>query len=272
LDVELYELRKEHADTQNQLQIAETAAANAFKELAETKNILEESNRKAEHRIASRISLLESQLDEHETQRSKEIECYKEEMKKLSDELQDLKVQHKNTLDTLTRSQKENDKLRDDIVQETSAIACRHQQYLEEQENIAEERIKNLLEDLSATKDMLAKADATKEKLRKEFQISEEINMERIKNEVSNSTIVIEKLRNELQDAEDKQEEIILAVEKLKNELLTSKEAEKKALQAEIDANLTLKRMKIEVEDSKVAKEKVTTNFFLKHSYVRDFL
>ena len=263
MEVELHQLREEYANTKNQLCISEATTANAFKELNETKNKLEENNRKAEYLISSKISLLESQLDvklEQETQRKQEIECYREEVKKLSNELKDLKVQHKDTLDTLSKSYKENDKLRDDIVHETNALTCKHEQYLKNQESIVEEQMKNLLDDLLATKDELVKANVERKQVEKEFEISKELNLERIKEEIYNSTTVIEKLKNELQGANDKQEEIILVVEKLKAELLATKEAEKKAIQAETDANLTLKWMKIEVEDSQLAKEKVTTN------------
>ncbi|KAG0619650.1 hypothetical protein M758_4G154600 [Ceratodon purpureus] len=260
LEEELNQLREEYANIQNQLITAETTTSDPLKELVETTTPLEESKTTTEYMISSRISSLELQLDatlKHESQRAQEMECYREEMKKLSNELKVLKAQHKSTLDMLTSSQNENDKLRDDFVRETEIITSRHEQYLVEQENVAKEHMKNLLEDLLATKDMLTKANAARKKMEEEFQIDEGTNLQRMKEEFYNSTILIEQLKNELQDAEDKQEGIILAVERLKDELLAAKESERKALQRENDANIAMKSMKIEVEDSKFAKEKV---------------
>lgn len=105
---------------------------------------------------------------------------------------------------------------------------------------------------------MLAKANVAHADIEEELKKSRAKDLERAKEEAYHSNIEIETLKHKLQDAKDKQEEIILVVEKLKDELIATKEGEGKALQIEMDANLTLKRMKIEVEESEVLKEKVS--------------
>lgn len=87
--------------------------------------------------------------------------------------------------------------------------------------------------------------------------MSREEESERLNDASTTAAVEIEKLRSELKDAEGKQEEIIAAVEKLKDELNATKEAEKKALRRGSEANMNLQRMKIDIEDGKLAQEKV---------------
>lgn len=257
LEVDLHQLRKEHVDTENRLLIAETITTNTTNELVEIKNVLKENNQKQESDISSKIKLLVSQLDamcEQEKQRLQEIECGREEIKNLHDKLKHLDFQHQTTLDALNKSQEENNKLQD----ETNKIICKHEECLKEQENIAAKQMKDLLKDLSTTKEMLAKANVAHGDIEEELKKSRAKDLERAKEEAYHSNIEIETLKHKLQDAKDKQEEIILVVEKLKDELIATKEGERKALQIEMDANVTLKRMKVEVEESEVLKEKVS--------------
>jgi len=256
LEVELHQLQEKHADTINQLSIAQSNASNAYKELVETKNKHQEIKQIEENDVITKNLVLELQLEamrEQEKQRLQELEWGREEIKNLHDKLKYLDYQFQTTMDTLKKVQDENKNLQDEI----NKIMCKHEECTKEQDNLAMERMKGLLEDLFTTKEMLAKAKVAHANIEEDFRIFRIRDLERIEDEEYNSRIEIENMKNKLQDAEDKQEEIILVVEKLKDELIVAKEAERKALQVEVDANATLEKMKIEVEESKVAKEKV---------------
>jgi len=242
-------------DTEKQLSIAQSSASNTFKEFSEKEND-----------VLSKKLVLELQLEamrEQEKQRLQELEWSREESKNLHDKLKYLDYQFQTTSDTLSKAQEENKKLQDEI----HKIICKHEECTKEQDNIAMERMKGLLEDLFTTKEMLAKAKVAHANIEEEFRIFRIRDLERAKDEENNSIIEIEKMKNKLQDAEDKQDEIILIVEKLKDELIIAKEAERKALQVEVDANVTLEKLKLEVEESKVAKEKVFVIIGIYSSY-----
>lgn len=256
----MHQMRQELAQIQIHLATAESKATGALKELAETKSVLEENKKKAEKASASTNLAWQAHLDatlEKLAHMSTEIENRIIKTNNVEMELEEVRAQQKNTLSALKDAEEENSRLKEEMVSKTNALIETQEREAKEQANLAAQRIDDLLKDLYASKDLLAKSDLARQRAEKELQMSREEESERLNDASTTAAVEIEKLRSELKDAEGKQEEIIVAVEKLKDELNSTKEAEKVALRRGSEANLNLQRMKIDVEDGKLAQEKV---------------
>lgn len=260
LETELQQTREELGKMQSQLATAEIKAAIAHKELSEIKYLLEGSTKKPDNTSETDASSWEAQLDATLEQQAGVTSPFEREMEKISNlqaMLEGSKIEHESTLTALTRIQEQNDRLKEAMMYDAVPSAETEEQDAHVQNELTAHGIDELMTDLKTTKDLLAKANKAREEAERELQITRDAESERVKSAASTAAGEVEKLRNELKDAEEKQEQIIAAVEKLRDELTATKEAERRASRAESEAILNLQRMKIEVEDAELAKEKV---------------
>ena len=202
----------------------------ALKELADTKDLLEKNTKKLEDDFASENNSWQAQLDaalEQQSGARTDLESGWREINRLQVELEESRKQQGSMLRALARAQEENDGLKEQMLNESKALADKQEREAKEAAEIVAQRVDELIKDLYATKGLLAKVDAAREGAERELLTSRETESERLSNAATTAALEVEKVRGELKEAEEQQDKIITEVEKLKAELIATKEAEK---------------------------------------------
>jgi DNA repair exonuclease SbcCD ATPase subunit len=118
-------------------------------------------------------------------------------------------------------------------------------------------RVDELTKDLSAMEESLSKANESRMEAEREFRTTLAAESKRLAAVANNAAAEVANLDEKVKETEAKLVSAIADLEKMEQELSSTKEREQNALKAEVAANLNLQRMKIDVEDAKVATEKV---------------
>jgi chromosome segregation ATPase len=118
-------------------------------------------------------------------------------------------------------------------------------------------RVDELTKDLSAMEESLSKANESRMEAEREFRTTLAAESKRLAAVANNAAAEVANLDEKVKETETKLVSAIADLEKMEQELSSTKEREQNALKAEVAANLNLQRMKIDVEDAKVATEKV---------------
>jgi len=256
LEAELHLAHSELTKAREQLAASESKD---LKKLQDTNCHVEEKENTQEYSFESEGSSWQAQLDAAlEQQSAVEQETVRKEIEILQAELDAVNMQYRVTAADLASALSEIKSMREIMqgLMDAKTLAEEQAEHFSMMAEMSAKKVDELTNDLSVMKESLLRANESHMEAEKEFSTALAAESKRSADTVNAAAAEVANLNAKVKETEAKLLSATAELERMEQEISATKEREQKALKSEVAANLSLQRMKIDVEDAKVATDK----------------
>ncbi len=267
LEAELHLAHSELTKAREQLAASESKD---LKKLQDTNCHVEEKENAQEYSFESDGSSWQAQLDAAlEQQSAVEQETVRKEIEILQAELDAVNMQYRVTAADLATALSEIKSMREHMqgLMDAKTLAEEQAEHFSMVAEMSAKKVDELTNDLSVMKESLLRANEFHMEAEKEFSTALAAESKKSADTVNAAAAEVANLNAKVKETEAKLLSATAELERMEQEISATKEREQKALKSEVAANLSLQRMKIDVEDAKVATDKVLVQIIFLLAY-----
>jgi hypothetical protein len=257
LEAELHLAHSELTKAREQLAASESKD---LKKLQDTNCHVEEKENTQEYSFESDGSSWQAQLDAAlEQQSAVEQETVRKEIEILQAELDAVNMQYRVTAADLATALSEIKSMREHMqgLMDAKTLAEEQAEHFSMVAEMSAKKVDELTNDLSVVKESLLRANESHMEAESEFSTALAAELKKSADTENAAVAEVANLNAKVKETEAKLLSATAELERMEQEISAAKEREQKALKSEVAANLSLQRMKIDVEDAKVATDKV---------------